>query len=387
MKSGNIPYLCGGILFTLIIQARKHRTKARNKLGGGSDGLSDKDVMSGLVFAVTGEHAAADCGNSFRKTTNMFKTCQNYGSTYIPFREEPVIASFNTLYEHNNPDLLCRMSGFVDKYIPETKTEWLVKALMEVILEDIDIPVCTTFQITDDTALRKDEFDNISQVSLPIFLISVLHFILNERKDNTLGRATFEVWHSHGASKSSWKFISNVGLSIKRRIVVNNRSANKDTEEVKASNDKETDDDMLVIPFVSRETDLDNLQYSADDKMLLKEFTEDYDDIMIELMGDNYGDSLIDMSLPEKIKNLYEAKWRSKADGFSNPLLKSLVYGLIGELNKLSDGFICGCSYPGSLGTIRRKVRNLYVKLHPESYSISMPYDAFIDDWDGGELY
>lgn len=387
MKSGNIPYLCGGILFTLIIQARKHRTKARNKLGGGSDGLSDKDVMSGLVFAVTGEHAAADCGNSFRKTTNMFKTCQNYGSTYIPFREEPVIASFNTLYEHNNPDLLCRMSGFVEKYIPETKTEWLVKSLMEVILEDIDIAACTTFQITDDTALRKDEFDNISQVSLPIFLISVLHFILNERKDNTLGRATFEAWHSHGASKSSWKFISNVGLSIKRRIVVNNRSANKDTEEVKASNDKETDDDMLVIPFVSRETDLDNLQYSSDDKTLLKEFTEDYDDIMIELMGDNYADSMIDMSLPEKITVLFEEKWKTKADRFSDPFLKSFVYGLLGELNKLSNSFLSCSGNVVSMRITRKRIRNLYVKLHPEGFSASSPYDAFIDDWNEGELY
>ncbi len=44
-----MPYLCGGILFSLILQARKTRTKTRDKLKGGSDGLKDTDVMMGLV--------------------------------------------------------------------------------------------------------------------------------------------------------------------------------------------------------------------------------------------------------------------------------------------------------------------------------------------------
>lgn len=388
METDKIPYLCGGILFSLIIQARTTRRKARNKLNGGSDGLNDTDVMDGLVFAVTGEHSASDCGTSFRKATNQFKTCQDYGPTYIPFKDKTTITSFNSSYEQKNPDLFHRMSGFVCKYLTDTKTEWFVKALIEVIQKDEDIPLDTVFQVKHDTALRKGEFDSISQVSLPVFLLSVMHFILNERQDNTLGRATFEAWHTQSKSKTKWVFKSNVGLSIKRRIIINSGFTDEESEEVKPSNGKETsEDDSLVIPFISKSSDLDKPQYSPEDKELLQEFTDDYDDVMISLIGDNYGDLLVDMSLPEKIKNLYETKWNSKADGFSNPLLKSLVYGLIGELNKLSDSFICGCSYPVSLRTIRRKVRNLYVKLHPENYSVSMPYDAFIDDWNDGELY
>ena len=387
METEKIPYLCGGILFTLIVQARTPRRKARNKLNGGSDGLNDTDVMDGLIYAVTGCHAPIDSGDSFKIVTNKFKTCQTYGPTYIPFMKKPVIASFDSLYEQKNPDLLFRMSGFVEKFLIESTKEWFVKALIEVIQEDEDIPMDTVFRVKHDTALRKDEFDSISQVSLPVFLISVMHFILNERKDNTLGRATFEAWHSHGKSKSNWVFKSNVGISIKRRIIINSGFTDEEPGEMKSSKGKESDDDSLVIPFVSKSSDLDKPQYLTEDKELLQEFTDDYDDVMISLIGDNFGDLLVDMSIPTKIKNLYEAKWSSKADGFSDPLLKSLVYGLIGELNKLSDSFIGGCSNPGSLRTIRKKVRNLYVKLHPESYSVSMPYDAFIDGWDDGELY
>ena len=103
METYKIPYLCGGILFTLLIQSRKSRTKARDRLNGGSDGLNDTDVMDGLVFAITGEHSASDCGTSFRKATNQFKKCQDYGPTYIPFKNKSTLDTFNSAYENKNP--------------------------------------------------------------------------------------------------------------------------------------------------------------------------------------------------------------------------------------------------------------------------------------------
>lgn len=38
--------------------------------------------------------------------------------------------------------------------------------------------------------------------------------------------------------------------------------------------------------------------------LLLEEFTADYDEIMAALIGENYAASLIDMTLPSKIKDL-----------------------------------------------------------------------------------
>ena len=61
---------------------------------------------------------------------------------------------------------------------------------------------------------------------------------------------------------------------------------------------------------------------------------------MVALIGENYAASLIDMSLPCKIKDLYETKWMSKADTFADPSLKSYVFGLIGELNNISNSFL-----------------------------------------------
>ena len=127
--------------------------------------------------------------------------------------------------------------------------------------------------------------------------------------------------------------------------------------------------------------------YSSEDNLLLEEFTADYDEIMVTLIGENYAASLIDMTLPSKIKDLYETKWMSKADTFADPSLKSYIFGLLGELNNISNSFLVSGSATPFLGSSRTKIRNLYVKLHPDQFARTFPYAAFIDDWDDGEYY
>ena len=142
--------------------------------------------------------------------------------------------------------------------------------------------------------------------------------------------------------------------------------------------------EIIEIP---KEQHSDDYPYSSDDKILLQEFTSDYDEIMLNLIGENYGDFLIEMALQSKIKNLYETKWHIKANRFLDPVLKSYVFGLLGELNQLNSSFFNDSSMPVSIRQIREKIRNLYVNLHPNLFANSFPYDAFIDDWNDGELY
>ena len=118
---------------------------------------------------------------------------------------------------------------------------------------------------------------------------------------------------------------------------------------------------------------------------MLQEFTSDYDDIMIMMIGENYSASLFDMTIPSKVKELYSTKWQTKANAFHDPTLKAHVFGLLGELNGLSESFLCGNQSTLSIRNTRAKIRNLYVKLHPESFAEAFPYDAFIDDWNDGE--
>ena len=143
---------------------------------------------------------------------------------------------------------------------------------------------------------------------------------------------------------------------------------------------------VAVAPSVQLpEEQVDESTYSSEDELLLEEFTADYDEIMVTLIGENYAASLIDMTLPCKIKDLYETKWVSKANTFVDPSLKSYIFGLLGELNNISNSFLVDGTVSPFLGNARTKIRNLYVKLHPNQFVGAFPYDAFIDDWDDGE--
>ena len=242
MTPTKVPYLCGGILFSLILQARKTRIKARDKFNSGSDGLKDTDVMMGLVKVVTGDSFESAQGGTFGKCTTQFKTCQDYGTTYIPFTDPSVISSYTSSIKQKDPDLLNRMSEFINRFINEMRSEWLVKSLIEVIQDDAEIDKNTLFDIALNKSVTKENLNRITDVELPVFLLSVLHFVITQRSDNTKGRATFEKWHTQSGKKSPWKFVSSVGTTNERSFVIKTT-----IEDANTSDTSPTDDVVEVI--------------------------------------------------------------------------------------------------------------------------------------------
>ncbi|MDD5956390.1 MAG: hypothetical protein PUC40_05350 [Lachnospiraceae bacterium] len=382
MTPDNTSYLCGGILFTLMLQAINKGGCANDKLDGDFDGISDTDVMASLYEVVTGEKIAVNNKSTFEKETNQFKTCRKYGETYICFTNSFVIDAFTSSVKQKSPDLLKRMSGFTKTYITKTRSEWLVKALFEVIEGDEEIAPDTVFAVTYSLSVPKDELYGITEVELPVFLLSVLSFILQERPDNTKGRSTFESWHSHAGPRSPWKFNSNIGQSITRKISVKTTLSLDTLRDTFADQPGKEAADAIALP---KERSAKEITYSDEDMKLLRRLNEDYDEILSGLIGEDYGSFLLDTRLPIRIKELYESKWKSKADSFDDPMLKSYVYGMLGELNKISQSLTDNVPSSPFLKQSRDKIRNLYVRLHPNSYENSFPYDAFIDDWNDGE--
>ena len=164
---------------------------------------------------------------------------------------------------------------------------------------------------------------------------------------------------------------------------LNNFHKNKDEGTLEESS-KDTGTGSIELPDEQHSYES---SYSSEDNALLQEFTADYDEIMVTMIGGNYGVSLINMSLPNKVQALYRTKWITKANAFSDPSLKSFVFSLLGELNQLSNCLLANGAEPLFIKQTRTRIRNLYVKLHPDSFAGAFPYDAFIDDWDDGEFY
>lgn len=219
MTSTNIPYLCGGIIFDLLLEARKPRHKARDKCKGGSDGLSDPDVMIKFIYIITGEDTNIT-GETLKKSTSEYKSCRLSHSTYIPFDEISTITTFDAAVKSKNPDLLKRVSEFIDQFINLNKAEWLVKALIEVIVKDVEIAPTDKFTVTREYRANPLELKNVTKVELQPFLLSVLHYMILYRQDNEKGRATFESWFRRTSNRAEWKFSSDIGQTMTQSIKV-----------------------------------------------------------------------------------------------------------------------------------------------------------------------
>lgn len=176
--------------------------------------------------------------------------------------------------------------------------------------------------------------------------------------------------------------INNVGDEIAELFANIIRTAAQ-TKRKKPASKKDTGTGSIELPD---EQHSDESPYSSEENELLQEFTADYDEIMFTMIGDNYGASLVDMSLPNRVQALYKTKWSTKADAFNNPTLKSYVFSLLGELNQLSNCLLTAGTKPFFIKQTRTRIRNLYVKLHPDLFAGAFPYDAFIDDWNDGEF-
>lgn len=142
-------------------------------------------------------------------------------------------------------------------------------------------------------------------------------------------------------------------------------------------------DEPINIPVEQTAT---GFSYTENDNKLLTEFNSDYEEIMLTLIGGDYAAHLLDMSIPNQIKKLYQEKWKEKSNDFINPTLKSDIFGILGVLDELSTNFISCTSDTSLIKNQRIKVRNLYVKLHPEKYDKNIPYDVLLDDWNDSDF-
>lgn len=288
---------------------------------------------------------------------------------------------FETMMNESGPELLADTSleTFKSYYNGNTSISKVAALILANLNEDDEFPSYLEGFGETTAQLLADEFKNdipdINSVNASLKITDLFLEILRE---------------AAGKEKSTPKSADKTPHDILEEKILASGQAVADTWGNAASNlinglDGNSTAETTSVPLP--EEQVDKSPYSFEDELLLEEFTADYDEIMVTLIGENYAASLIDMTLPCKIKDLYETKWMSKAATFADPSLKSYIFGLLGELNNISNSFLVSGSATPFLGNSRTKIRNLYVKLHPDQFAGAFPYDAFIDDWNDGEYY
>lgn len=122
---------------------------------------------------------------------------------------------------------------------------------------------------------------------------------------------------------------------------------------------------------------------SENDRKLLKDFHIDFDSILEKCIRSSQAEVWFTGNLAAKISNLYNEKWKDRISGFEDIALQADILSTIALLKDF-----CKVLDPDSESTtgisvrkLRIRLRDYYVKLHPDSYAGIFPYDAFIDDW------
>lgn len=189
----DIPRLCGGTFFDLLLQAKKQRTSARKKASGDTDGLSDSDALLGLIHIANPEY-------------------QNPAKAFDQ--------RIHTQYTNALSDMISFTEMFINR---SRKGAWLVAALLELIESDETIQNGDLFYMGNkEHPLSKSELKTLTEINLHPFLLAIWHYIILNRPDNRTGRNTFNSWHEKSVTPGAKRtFISNIGQTPSHVVNVN----------------------------------------------------------------------------------------------------------------------------------------------------------------------
>ena len=116
MKESTCPRLCGGTFFTLVLQGLKQRTKAREHYRGERDGLSDPEVLVGLIRVINPDYKAPEL-NIIKSKTNEYKSCSTSTGKYFPFGNTAEMSEFARRIQTNYSSALEAMTEFVYEFL------------------------------------------------------------------------------------------------------------------------------------------------------------------------------------------------------------------------------------------------------------------------------
>ena len=169
--SNNIPCLTGGILFGLILEARKSRTRVRSRELDKNDGLTEVNIMLSLLEIFNGGPQLRPQGTSLKKDVSQYKKCELSSTTYLPFDNQKSIASFADSVKQNKKDTLNRMSTFISDKFAESRLEWFVSAIIETISNDKTIDASEYFRVSINSVVSKSELSNVTTIEIESFLL------------------------------------------------------------------------------------------------------------------------------------------------------------------------------------------------------------------------
>nr|DAW08193.1 MAG TPA: hypothetical protein [Caudoviricetes sp.] len=173
--------------------------------------------MVGLIKVINLDYV--DPGKEKLKTiVNNYKRCETSTSAYLPFGDDQVVTAFDTAVRTDYQTALNGMIGFVNDFLDMSeavhKDVNLVRALIDLIQQDQSIKANDEFYTEPNgEKKKKTALGDLKKVCLPAFLLGIWHYIVINRKDNSIGQKTYDAWcPSNGRAQR--KYTAHMGEGI-----------------------------------------------------------------------------------------------------------------------------------------------------------------------------
>ena len=228
------PRLCGGTFFVLLLRAKRTRAKKEiQKVGNG--GVTNPELLKSLILFFDPDYIAP-VGTSLETNTSLYKSCEISYADCLPFSDVALINAFDRKMKTAYRNELATMKLLADFFLTTEKSakmQELVYGVLNLIKDDDTIkPQDTFYVLPDGTSVSKADLLTITDVNLYALLLGVWHYILLNRKDNTIGKPTLEDWQRHPAEKGDKHiFVSKIGDAYHLDIKISTACENTDDAE------------------------------------------------------------------------------------------------------------------------------------------------------------
>jgi len=206
--------------------------KARDLLRGKTEILRDTNVFLDLIKIVKKNYEEPE---GFGKITSEYKSCKKQSPEHLSFFNDIAVPDINKSMITKCSESLDDTVSFMNKYLDVDPKggmyEQLVRRLLDLIEKDQSIddeekfrtlPIGSPNRKTELTELNSSH-DKPLDICLPVFLLSIWHFILMNRRDTTIGKETYESWHlpQPEGSKAKRVYMGKIGENYQRPLNIN----------------------------------------------------------------------------------------------------------------------------------------------------------------------
>lgn len=198
MENNFVPYLCGGIFFSFLIDLRDNTAEKYHEFQKKKKKRNQHDMMKELIYAIYPDYSynATAEESTFKRVVSEYHTCKINGGKILPFERDVTRTEFDKYVREQYGEVLKRMTTFTTAYFPtcnDTAMRILVQRTLILIRDDNSIDNDTPFFIQPDgSPISKEELLKKEDFNFQSFLVGIWHYIITKPTKNEDGIQTFE---------------------------------------------------------------------------------------------------------------------------------------------------------------------------------------------------